>query len=109
PLTRLALRKELATELHDLLPEMPPDQWRRMRGEQEIIVRYEPDRAVETLAMLLHSDGDRARLLALLHRVATDERIQAQKPNDEQLAMLGRIRRMLEPEGSGAARVTTVG
>jgi len=107
PLTRLALRKELATELHDLLPEMPPDQWRRMRGEQEIIVRYEPDRAVETLPMLLHSDADRARLLALLHRVATDDRIQAQKPNDEQLTMLSRIRRVLEPEGAGAAHVPT--
>ena len=109
PLTRLALRKELATELHDLLPEMPPDRWRRMRGEQEIIVRYEPDRAVETLPMLLHNDADRARLLELLHRVATDDRIQEQKPNDEQLAMLSRIRRVLEPEGSGAARVTTIG
>jgi hypothetical protein len=109
PLTRLALRKELAMELRDLLPEMPPDQWRRMRGEQEIIVRYEPDRAVETLPMLLHSDADRARLLELLHRVATDDRIQEQKPNDDQHAMLSRIRRVLELEGAGAARATTAG
>src|SRR5262245_60873799 len=43
PLTRLALRKELAAEFHDLLPEMPLDQWRRTRGQQELIVRYAPD------------------------------------------------------------------
>ena len=30
-------------DYRDLLPAMPPDQWRRIRGEQEIIVRYEPD------------------------------------------------------------------
>jgi len=105
PLTRLALRKELATEFHDLLPEMPLDQWRRMRGEQEIIVRYEPERAIETLPMLLHGDTDRTRLMTLLHRVATDERIQQQKPTDGQLAMLSRIRRVLEPEGAGISHV----
>jgi len=107
PLTRLALRKQLTTELRELLPEMPLDQWRRMRGEQEIVVRYEPDRAVETLPMLLHSDTERTRLLTLLHRVATDDRIQEQKPTDEQLAMLSRIRRVLEPEGAGASHATS--
>jgi pimeloyl-ACP methyl ester carboxylesterase len=108
PLARLALRKELAEEFHDLLPDMPLDQWRRMRGEQELIVRYEPDRALETLPMLLHSDSDRTRLLALLDHIATDDRIQKQKPTDEQLAMLSRIRRVFEREGTGATRATTV-
>src|SRR5262245_41168142 len=105
PLTRLALRKELTAELHDLLPEMPLNQWRRARGAQEIIVRYEPDRAVETLPRLLRGESDRARLLALLHHVATDERLQEQKPTDEQLAMLSRIRRVLESEEVDATRM----
>ena len=36
-------------DYRELLPAMPPDQWRRVRGEQEIIVRYEPEQALATL------------------------------------------------------------
>ena len=108
PLARLALRKELASELRDLLPEMPLDRWRRVRGEQEIIVRYEPDKAIETLSMLLHGGTDRPRLLELLHRIATDDRIQEQKPTEDQVAMLRRIRRVLEAEGAVTTSLTTV-
>jgi hypothetical protein len=48
PLSRLALRGELADNYAEYLPEIPMDQWRRMRGEQEIIVRFEPDQALLT-------------------------------------------------------------
>ena len=50
PLSRLQLKQELMAEYEDLLPGMPPDQWRRIRGEQEIIVRYEPERAIDDAA-----------------------------------------------------------
>ena len=47
------MRQELAKEYSDLLPTLPPDQWRRVRGEQEIIARYEPERSIATLPDLL--------------------------------------------------------
>ena len=49
---------------------------RRIGGEQEIIARYEPDRAVETLPALLPQRQDRKRLLTLLERLANDRRVQ---------------------------------
>ena len=49
PLARLALKRELAAEYRDLLPDWTPDEWRRIRGEQDIIVRYEPEKAIATL------------------------------------------------------------
>ena len=52
-LSRLQMKQELMADYRDLLPAMPPDQWRRVRGEQEIIVRYEPDAALATLPKLL--------------------------------------------------------
>ena len=55
PLARLALKQELATEYRDLLPDWAPDEWRRIRGEQDIIVRYEPEKAIATLPKLCRS------------------------------------------------------
>ena len=49
---------------------MPRDQWRRVRGEQEIIVRYAPDEALASLPQLLRNDDDRARLVTLVRAVA---------------------------------------
>ena len=87
-LSRLQMRHELMTEYRDLLPQMPPDQWRRVRGEQEIIVRYEPERALATLPQLLADPGDREKLVTLVQRLIADERVQRSKPSTEQLAMI---------------------
>jgi hypothetical protein len=101
PLSRLQLKQELVDEYHDLLPAIPWDEARRIRGEQEIIVRYEPEKAMETLPALLSEVADRDRLLALLDRLLADKRVQAVKPSAEQVAALGRIRAVL---GAGGAR-----
>ena len=53
PLSRLQLAHEMIEEYRELLPELAPDEARRIGGEQEIIARYEPDKAVETLPVLL--------------------------------------------------------
>jgi hypothetical protein len=76
-----------------------------MGGEQEIIARYEPEKAVETLPMLLANRKDRDRLLELLERVLADRRIQRIQPSSEQTAMLARIRRVLGQAGKGPAPV----
>ncbi len=90
-LSWLQTRRALASDYADLLPSLPPDQWRRIRGEQEIVVRYEPDRALATLPSLLADPADRARLLALLRKLGGDERIHRAKPTDEELAVVERI------------------
>jgi hypothetical protein len=91
PLERVALRKQLFEEYRDLMPPLPPDALRRERGTQEIIVRQDPERALAALPKLLASNEDRTRFAALLDRLLHDERIAADSPTAEQLAMLARI------------------
>src|SRR4030095_11057668 len=85
----------------ELLPALPPEEARRIEGEQEIIARYDPARAVKTLPVLLAKRKDRARLLTLLDCVLADERVQRIEPSTEQKAMLPRIRGVL---GAGDRR-----
>ena len=90
-LSRLQTRKALIDDYRDPLPAMPWNEWRRIRGEQEIIVRYEPDRALATLPKLLAARGDRERLVGLVRRLLADERVRSAQPSTEQLAMLANI------------------
>jgi len=99
PLARLELKHELERDYHELLPQIERDEARRIRGRQEIIVKYEPDRAIDTLPELLTEPADRERLLTLLERLLTDPRVQQQQPTAAQVAMLGRIRRALGVPG----------
>ncbi len=86
----------IAAEYRELLPAMPPDQWRRTRGEQEIIVRYEPEQALATLPKLLADSADREKLVTLVRRLLADERVQRAKPSTEQLAMVEHIGEALD-------------
>ena len=95
PLAKIALKAELAQDYKDLLPALAPDEWRRVRGEQEIVVRYERERAIETLPMLLADAGDRERFFAFIERLFRDERLQHVAPNAEQKATLARLRDLL--------------
>ena len=90
-LSRLQVKQAMINEYKDLLPDMPADQWRRVRGEQEIIVRYAPDEALATLPALLADPADRARLVTLVRAVIHDERVQRAKPSAEQIAMIESI------------------
>ena len=98
------MKQELISEYRDLLPAMPPDQWRRVRGEQEIIVRYAPDEALATLPGLLRNVDDRKRLVTLVQRLLADERVQRARPSNEQLAMIENIGQTLEVTGGAARR-----
>ena len=98
PLARLVKRKELAQAYAEYLPDLPLDQWRRIRGEQEIIARYAHEEAIATLPILLRERKDRERLLALVDKLMADPRAQATPPTGEQLAMVERLRAMLKSE-----------
>jgi pimeloyl-ACP methyl ester carboxylesterase len=92
PLSRVVLRQELAKDYAGLLPSLSPENWRRIRGEQEIIARYEPDQAIDALRDLLADRTDRERLFTLIDRLLADKRVQQSKPTAGQRAMLDRIR-----------------
>jgi hypothetical protein len=108
PLESIELRKELLEDYRDLLPPMTLEQARRNRGMQEIIVNYEPRRALETLPQLLSAPADRERFFALGQRLINDERVQQAKPTKEQLDMLARIRAVLGVEGKTPVRLEAV-
>jgi len=103
PLTQLHLKRELAEKFAELLPKTPHEEQRRIRGEQEIIVRYEPERAMETLRQLLLNPADQRRLNALLDAVLTQETLEQVKPTPEQISMLEDIREILETERQTAS------
>ena len=103
PLERLELKKDLMKEYKDLLPAMTLDEARRVRGEQELIVRYAPEQAIETLPRLLPEASDRERFLSLLDHVLADKRVQKVKPLPEQVAMMERIRTSVGA-GNGGSR-----
>ena len=106
PLSRLQLAQSLIKEYRDLLPDLRPDDARRIEGEQEIIARYEPDKAIETLPALVAARKDRERLLTLLERVLADKRVQRIQPSAAQKAMLARIRSVLGSAKRPARAVT---
>jgi len=94
-LSRLETKRELLQDYKDLLPVMSPDQWRRMRGEQEIIVRYAPEDALATLPQLLRHEADRSRLATLVQRLLADDRVRRAKPSSEQVALIQQLQRSL--------------
>ena len=111
-LSRLELKKDLMVDYQDLLPAISRDEARRVRGEQELIVRFEPEKAIQTLPDLLPQQTDRDRFLSLLDRLLADQRVQKVKPLPEQVAMMERIRTTVggnggkrrRPAGRAAAR-----
>jgi hypothetical protein len=96
PLERIALKKQLVDDYRDLLPDLSPDQWHRIRGKQDIIVRYAPEQALATLPRLLADPADRERLLTLIERMFNDRRLASEQPSSEQRSLLARLADVLE-------------
>ncbi len=103
PLARLSRNQALMRDYADLLPSMTPDEWRRLRGEQEIIATYAPEEAVASLADLLPTPADRARLRDLFERLLGDPRLVAQGMTGEQQNMLARIDEVLDTKAAAPA------
>jgi len=109
PLSVIDLKEELIEEYRDILPDIPRHEMRRIRGEQEIIVRYEPEKALETLPRLLRKQTDRGRLLALFDRLLSDDRIVLDGLSPEQRTMLKRIRGVLAVRAEKMPRLRNKG
>ena len=108
PVARLEMHKELIADYADYVPSLPFDQWRRIRGEQEIIARYDPEHALDTLPVLLDEAGDRQKLLTLLDKLMADERVQHAAPTPQQKDMVDRIRAVLSAKPARDQRVKTI-
>jgi pimeloyl-ACP methyl ester carboxylesterase len=104
PLSRLEVREGLLTDYRELLPDLSRHEMRRLRGEQDIIVRYEPERALETLPLLVPDPGDRERLLTLLDRLLADPRMAGVEGTAEQRQALDRIRTLLGNKAASRKR-----
>ena len=96
PLARLELRRDLAEEYAEFLPAMPREQMRRIRGEQDIIVRYAHERALATLPKLLPDPAGRERLRTLIKRLLDDQRIRASNLTADDLARVESILAVLD-------------
>lgn len=105
PLHALQWQRDLLDEYAELLPAQSAEQRRRVRGEQDIIVRYEPERALASLPRLLSQRADRARLLTLLERITSDGRLRQGPLGDVQLGTLERIRAVVDRPTEIAAKI----
>jgi pimeloyl-ACP methyl ester carboxylesterase len=94
PLAQFELKKKLMGKYGHLLPRITPDQMRVIRGIQEVICRHEPERAVNTLPLLLSTQTDQEKFLTLLDAVV-DDYSATFGMTEEQSAMLQRIRDVL--------------
>jgi pimeloyl-ACP methyl ester carboxylesterase len=95
PLSRLQLARDLLEDYRAQLPALAPAELRRIGGEQEVMARFDRERAIDTLPALLPEAQDRERVLALLERVLGDRRVQAIRPSAQQRETLERIRVVL--------------
>jgi pimeloyl-ACP methyl ester carboxylesterase len=93
PLELIETKAALIRDYRALMPDVPPEQMRRIRGEQEILVGLDPTLAIETLPALLADADDRQRYFALFDRVLSDPRLQAAQVTRQQREMLDALRR----------------
>jgi pimeloyl-ACP methyl ester carboxylesterase len=91
-LEAIEARRDIMLEYRDLLPDLPREEQRRIRGEQEVIVAHAPREAAETLPQLLTAPGDRERFLALFGRLLADPRVQAAGVTPGQREMIEHLR-----------------
>lgn len=85
----LQTRKDLAENIK-VVKGLTEDEKRRIKNEQAIMVEFEPERALETLPLLLGKARDRSSATALLDMVVAKAKL-----NSRQRKMLERIRAIL--------------
>jgi len=95
PLARLELKRDLMTDYAHLLPDLAPDARRRVRGEQDIIVRYAREQAVATLPKLLADPADRDRFIELLTNLRSDPRLLGHEVSEFDLSVIKEVKDVL--------------
>jgi hypothetical protein len=105
PLAQIELKAELVKDYAEYLPSLTPDQWRRTRGEQDIIVRYARERAVETLPKLLDDRADRDRFLAFFEHLAADPRLLGRAVSAHDRGVIEAVRKALNAAAPRLAAV----
>jgi pimeloyl-ACP methyl ester carboxylesterase len=99
PLARVELKRELVKKYEALLPPWKPAEWRRARGEQELVVGLEPAKALATLGELVPGRADRERLAKLLDAMIDEGASRGVAATSDQKATLGRIHEILATRG----------
>ena len=105
PLAHLELRRDLLEDYAEYLPPVSREQMRRIRGEQDIIVRHEPERALDTLPKLLADPADRERAIELLARLLADPRVITRRWSAGQLARAEALMRAIGADPSPVLRL----
>jgi hypothetical protein len=105
PLAQYELKAELAADYAEYLPPLARDEMRRVRGEQDIIVRYDRERAIATLPKLLAQRADRERLLTLMDKLGADPRLFGRPVSAHDRDVIERVRKVL---GGPAPRLAAV-
>jgi hypothetical protein len=105
PLAQYELKSELAADYAEYLPALARDEMRRVRGEQDIVVRYARERAIETLPKLLGERADRERLLTLMDKLGADPRLFGRPVSAHDRGVIEAVRKVL---GATAPRLAAV-
>jgi pimeloyl-ACP methyl ester carboxylesterase len=105
PLAQYELKSELAADYAEYLPALARDEMRRVRGEQDIVVRYARERAIETLPKLLGERADRERLLTLMDKLGADPRLFGRPVSVHDRGVIEAVRKVL---GATAPRLAAV-
>ena len=92
PLEQVHLKRELAEKFARYLPHTTPEEQRRIRGLQDLIVEQDRRGALKSLPMLLSDKADRERLRTLLELVMTETALKQLKLVPRQLKTLRQIR-----------------
>jgi hypothetical protein len=95
PLAQYELKQELAADYAEYLPALARDEMRRVRGEQDIIVRYARERAIATLPKLLAQRADRERLLTLMDKLGADPRLFGRPVSAHDRDVIEQVRKVL--------------
>lgn len=95
PLATLELKRDLMAEYAELLPDLPQDTRRRVRGEQDIIVRYAREQAIATMPKLLADPADRKRFLELARTLRADPRLLGHAVSDYDVAVIAALKKVL--------------